>query len=259
MTDIYQNIPFFAPKQCLAIGSKILEQSILDFSFSGGRNRANIGTVVVADPLRLFGDLFVKGALCSFGWGYVGYAYMPLNIGMICEDPTYDGSAWEITCANFGILLTQPKIITALEEQSPTEIVKNWIVNLGFPEANIAIADSDLILDKLPLYQVTIAEAIKIISNRLSLNWEWWFDLNGGFHCGAPDYSIDPLARYVYGRSILDFQKDGDEYVLSLVRTHIDHSCVLEVVDQNAETFRYWVDRFKHTANGTTIYLRKLV
>jgi len=256
MTD--QSLSYYAYAQSLQI-VKTTITDIRNFSVSAGRKCAGSCSIIVPDPLQLFTKTIVRGAYMVLDWGWVGKSSLDrIFRGFISDEPQFNerSGLWTINAVGLGVLVSLRKITETYIDLTPTEIVQTWCSEMGFKSP--IIYETDIVLDKLPLNKISMADALKAIDQRLGLGCEWWFDLDMKFHWEPPDYEQAPVASVVWGQHIIDFKRDGDEYILTLERTHLDHSKTIDVTDKDGEARRFFIDRFLHFDSGSKFYLKEM-
>ncbi|MFH1531084.1 MAG: hypothetical protein ABIK09_10175 [Pseudomonadota bacterium] len=218
------------------IASAYLELSNVRFEWEGG--------AADGDPLLL-------------RWGYRGQDLAPLFDGTaMCAHARDTFSVWGLCRAR---ALADTRLTRTYQGEAADAVVSHLVGDLGF--ASIDVSSCAETIDKLPLRDNTVAQAIRFLNRRLELDRAFYADAEGGFHWGERDTTQAPAHTFTHGEDVLDFQAiPGGRHLLTVMGAPLWHSQVVTLVDAaGAEAPRYFIEQVRHTVgfggSGTRSHL----
>ena len=177
-------------------------------------------------------------------WGWRGKELAPLFDGTVLRGHLRENlKVWGL-CR--GRSLADTHITRTYQDEEATAIIEHLVGGCGFDLLDIV--ECPTILDKLPLHDSTIIEAIHYLNRRLELDHAFWCDASGGFHWGPRDIEQEPVAIYTHGEDVIDFQSlPGNRFLLTVMGSPIWHSQIVSVFDREGNEVRYFVEQVRHT------------
>ena len=178
-------------------------------------------------------------------WGYRGQELTPLFDGTVLRAHLRETlKVWGLCRAR---ALMDTHVTRTYQDEEAEAIVEHLVGNLGF--VSLDIAECETVLDKLPLHDSTIIEAIHYLNRRLNLDHAFWCDAQGGFHWGPRDDAQEPMASFTHGEDIIDFRSlPGDRFLLTAMGAPVWHSRTVSVIDRDGSEKNYFVEQVRHTA-----------
>lgn len=224
------------------------------FRCNGGVKSLNVSTavsgkvgacrIVLEDPLSEIGDVASIDEAFSFSWIFNGTEEQGLFSGRIVEVSKPNRQQLSITALDrFNDLLTEKLTIT-LERQPPSEMVKELVGGcLQLPLGEIEDLDTEL--DKLPLYKMTAAQALRAINQRMKLEHDFYFNEAGEFVWSSRDYKQEPAGLFEFGVNIFDFDLTNRSLVTWACPISLGQT--IQYTDHNGEIFKLFVTGLHHS------------
>ena len=185
------------------------------------------------------------GDLLTLRWGYRGQKLRPLFDGTVLCGHLREFLKVRGLCRSRELMDTH--VTRTYQDEEAAAIVEHLVGNLGF--ASLDIAECATVLDKLPLHDNNIVEAIHFLNRRLELDHAFWCDSEGGFHWGPRDYAQEPAASFTHGEDIIDFHSlPGNRFLLTAMGAPVWHSQIVSVFDRDGKEANYFVEQVRHTA-----------
>jgi len=208
------------------VSSVYLELSNVRFEWEGGAEDG--------DPLVL-------------RWGYRGQDLHPLFDGTVLRAHLRETfRVWGLCRAR---ILADTRITRTYKDEAADAVVNHLVAGLGF--SSLDVAPCDLVIDKLPLRDSTVAQAIQFLNRRLELDRAFYADPEGGFHWGERNRSQVPAFTFTHGEDILDLQSlPGHRCLLTVMGVPVWHSQVIRLVDAAGNETRHFVEQIGHTAGA---------
>jgi len=143
-------------------------------------------------------------------------------------------------------LFDDTRITRTYQNEAADAVVSHLVGDLGF--ASLDIAPCETVIDKLPLCDNTVVEAIQLLNRRLELDRAIYADPEGGFHWCERDTTQDPAITFTHGEDIIDFQAlPGGRHLLTVMGAPLWHSQVVNLVDAAGAEARYFIEQARHT------------
>ena len=153
--------------------------------------------------------------------------------------------------------LFETRLSITYQDETPTSIICKIVGDLEIDVSKVS--DIEATMDRLPLFQNTVWQAVKMINERLALGYDWFIDEEGAFRFEPRNLDQEPAFSFAYGQNILDMNlKASGTSTLLTVGMPVRHSTVVEVTGRNDETNRYYVigvKRFLSNGGGSRIFL----
>jgi len=141
--------------------------------------------------------------------------------------------------------LADTRITRTYQDEEADAVVEHLVDGLGF--ASVDVAACDLLIDKLPLHDSTVVEAIAFLNRRLELDRAFYADAEGSFSWGERDTTQAPAFTFIHGDDILDLQSlPGQRHLLTVMGVPIWHSQVVALVDAAGNETLHFVEQVEH-------------
>ena len=176
-------------------------------------------------------------------WGYRGQDLHPLFDGTVLRAQARETlKVWGLCRAR---ALADTRVTRTYHEESADAVMNHLVAGLGFPSMDIA--PCDLVIDKLPLQDNTVLEAICFLNRRLELDRAFYTDPEGGFHCTERDTAQAPAFTFTHGQDILGIQSlPGNRHLLTVMGIPVWHSQVVTIVDRDGSETRHFIEQVRH-------------
>ena len=185
-------------------------------------------------------------------WGYRGQDLHPLFDGTVLRAHLRETfKVWGLCRAR---ALADTKVTRTYQDEAADAVVNHLVSGLGF--SSLDVAPCDLVIDKLPLRDSTVVQALTFLNRRLELDRAFYADPEGGFHLGERDFAQEPAFTFTHGEDILNLQSlPGHRYLLTVMGIPAWHSQVVALVDAAGNETRHFVEQVGHTGGvgGTGI------
>ncbi len=191
--------------------------------------------------------VFHRGDMIAIRWGYEGFDLKQIFTGFVRE--VYrQGSEIVIEAIDRAALLFDTRVTRAFQFETPTAIIQSLLHMAKVDEYDYEIEQIDKPLNRLPLVNNTIAEAIHYINRRTGLEYDFWFDPDGKFHWQSRDKAKHSGYRLEYGQNILVYKlSDGGHMELTTVGLPLFHSQLIDVAGLDGESSTYIINKIRHT------------
>jgi len=192
------------------------------------------------------------GAPLMLRWGYRGQELQPLFDGTVLR--THLRETFKVWGLCHARALADTRITRTYQDEAADAVVNHLVAGLGFASADVA--PCDLVIDKLPLRDSTVVQALTFLNRRLELDRAFYADAIGGFHWAERDSTQEPVHTFTHGEDILDLQSlPGNRHLLTVMGTPVWHSQVVAMVDVAGSETRHFVEQVRHTGGigGTGI------
>ena len=222
-------------------------------------------------------------ALCTLGLPYItNQSELKINVGNKIE--VYSGYVgFELKCIFTGIIqkveerksdflinsmdmtskLINTWITRTYKNETPSTIIKSLILEAGLKE--FEIDEGDYTLDRLPLVNNNIIEALYLLTHRLKIEYNFWFDQYGKFFWVKNDSKQHSGYMLEWGKNIITLKKLYSGVIsLSTIGLPLHHSQLLNVIDKTDLEKTYLIERVKHMFGPgvrglrTTLWLSKV-
>jgi hypothetical protein len=173
-------------------------------------------------------------------WGMRGETLNPLFDGSVLY--AYQNERLAIKALCRARQLTETAVTRTYRKETAAAIVRHLIEGLNFSSAQIA--DDETIIERLPLADAKIAQAIRLIG----INNALYCDASGGFHWAPPDYEQAAVAVFAHGRDVIEFgSTTPNHYLLKTFAAPVWHGQVIAIADLDGTEKRYFVEQVRHT------------
>ncbi|GEM_PF-3151471 len=209
----------------------------------------------IAEELKTVCPLVIR-------WGYREAELFTLFDGTVKQSQLRE--TFKVVGMCRGRALADTRRTCTYQEETADAVVHHLVADLGF--SSLDIAPCDLVIDKLPLLNNTVVEALAWLGRRLGLDHAFWADSEGGFHWGPADELQESETLFTHGEDVLSWQQlPGNRRLLTVMGTTLWHSQVIEVGDRDGTTTRYFIEQVRHTAGigdtglRTQLWLREVL
>ena len=186
-------------------------------------------------------------------WGYRGQALAPLFDGTVQRALLRETlSVWGLCRAR---ALMDTRVTRTYQDETAETIVRHLVEGAGFAGLDLAPCPAEI--DKLPLQDNTLIEALGFLDRRLALGRDAWADPQGVLHWAPPDWAQGPVATFTLGDDVLDWHSlPGGGLLVTVTGAPLWHSCVVELVDRAGTATRHFVEKVRHTAGNAGAGIR---
>jgi len=213
------------------VASVYLELSNVRFEWNAG--------AVDGDPLVL-------------RWGYRGQDLHPLFDGTVQRAFLRDTfKVWGLCRAR---ALADTRLTRTYQDETADAVVNHLVTGLGF--SSLDVAACNMLIDKLPLHDSTVVQALRFLNRRLELDRAFYADQEGGFHWAERDTSQEPAYTFTHGENLLELQSlPGHRHLLTVMGIPVWHSQVVALVDAAGDETLHFVEHVEHAGGvgGTGI------
>ena len=250
-----QKIQYLGPKTEVDIGSMTLSTVSGMTAWSTREPTADTCEITLPDlPSDLAGQI-EKDAPLVVRHGYKGFDLDTIFTGTVLD--ILPKKKLTVFGADAMRRLFETRLTITYQDETPTSILRKIVGDLEIDASKVP--EIEEALDRLPLYQNTVWQAVKMINDRLGLCYDWFIDEEGAFRFEPRDLEQEPAFSFAYGQNILDMDlKASRTSTLLTVGMPVRHSTVVEVTDRNGETNRYYVTgvkRFLSNRGGSRVFL----
>jgi len=250
-----QKIQYLGPKTEVEIGSLTLS-SVSGMTVWSMRNpTADTCEILLPD---LPGDLakkIEKDAPMIVRHGYKGFDLDTIFTGTLMD--IRPEKKLTVFGADAMRKLFETKLTITFQDEAPASIIRKIVGDLEIDVSKVP--DIEATLDRLPLYQNTVWQAVKMINDRLALGYDWFIDEDAAFRFEPRDQEQEPSFSFAYGVNILDMDlRDSGQSTLLSVGAPVCHSSIVEVTDRSGDIGRFYVTGVKHflsSSGGSRILL----
>ena len=235
-----------APEIEVSIGEKTRLGSVRTMEVAAACNQPVATAWLDLSNVRFEWQDGVKdGDALKLRWGWRGHELAPLFDGTVMRGHLRETlQVWGLCRAR---ALMDTHVTRTYQDEEAAAIVEHLTGELGF--ASLDIAECATVLDKLPLHDSNIVEAIHFLNRRLNLDHAFWCDSEGGFHWGPRDEAQEPTASFTHGEDVIDFRSlPGNRLLLTAMGASVWHSQVVSVIDRDGSEKNYFVEQVRHTA-----------
>ena len=178
-------------------------------------------------------------------WGYRGQELAPLFDGTVQRALLRETlSVWGLCRAR---ALMDTRVTRTYQDETAETIVRHLVEGAGFASLDLAACPTEI--DKLPLQDNTLVEALGFLDRRLALGWDAWADPQGVLHWGPRDDTRTSAATFTLGDDVLDWRSlPGGGRLITVMGAPLWHSSVVEIIDRAGRATRYFVEKVRHTA-----------
>jgi len=228
MTNNFQSIAYYTTlnDDLVACGG------VLKFDASNSvRRKAGICRLSLYDPIGDIADTCEKGVDISLAWSINAGDQVNLFAGKIAGVTTPERERVDIVAANAYNLALTRKLTMTLSKMSATEMLSTLAKSLGIPATGIA--EHDDTVNHLPLYRMTVDQAVAALNRKLKVDYDAYVNEDGAFVWAPRDLTADPAHEFEEGVDLLEFDEEGKRFTtwgvdlrLRQIITILDHEDV---------------------------------
>lgn len=192
--DSFQSIACYTEIDGVQIAEQVLSLSVE----ASVRSRARCLRLTLNDPDGQIRDAAVKDAAISFSWIFDGGDPVKLFTGTIAKPDYPNANAVRILAYDgWSRIATELHTITWYQ-QSPADMLRALVGGVMGMDTS-GVADYDGVLDKLPLFGMSAAEAVAAINRRMKLDHVAFIDGDGVFQWRPIDFTPEPAWSFAEG------------------------------------------------------------
>jgi hypothetical protein len=175
-------------------------------------------------------------------WGYRGQELTPLFDGTVQRAHLRETlSVWGLCRAR---VLMDTRVTRTYQDEAADAVARHLLAGCDFASQDIAACG--VTIDKLPLRDNTLVEALGFLGRRLGPEHAAWADPTGGFHWAPPDWTT-PVTTFTEGEDVLELRSlPGGGLHLTVMGAPIWHSTIIDLVYRDRSTTRAFVERVRH-------------
>ena len=227
-------LPIYSIEHITTIGKDLeVAGDVLRLSIEASvDNFARCCHISLYDPSGNIASDAAQGVDLQFAWSINGDADQNLFTGKIADVKRPERNRVDIVAFDDWNIAQVRKITATYIDQSPSQMLTDLVgKELAVPTDRIAQVDESLI--RLPLFKMTIAQAVDAINRRMNLNHKAFIDEDGVFFWGPLDLKQDPAYTFEYGFDLLYL--DLDRKSLTTWGVPIRLGQVVTVIDENQQ------------------------
>ena len=219
----------FAPVIDVTLAGTPVGQIVSGFNVTSGlREKADTCVLKLADYGRFLTKLVKRGDSLLIKWGYAGEEQTEIFRGVIrsigVDDPVV------IRGIDYNTILNNKRIQMTFEDETASGIVKAVMASAGL---ELDIEDCDIVIDRLPLFNRTLREAVDAVSEIVKRESdEQYCDYirEGTFHWCTKKLDGEAQCAFRIGVNIIrqEVVSDGMGFIETPV-SPVKHSEIIEV------------------------------
>ena len=177
-------------------------------------------------------------------WGWRGQELSPLFTGTVLRAHLRETlQVWGL-CR--GRALVDTRVTRTYQNESVLAVIDHLVAPCNYELTSCTTVETEI--DKLPLRDNTLVEAITFLNRRLSLEHAFYCDPEGIFHWEAFDPGQEPAFTFTHGQDVSEWKAlPGNRFLLTVMGTPVWHSQVVSVLDRENTEKRYFVEQVRHT------------
>ncbi len=234
-----------APEIEVTIGERTRIGTVRKMEIAAARSQPVATATLGLSNLRFeWKDGAADGDPLIVKWGWRGKELTPLFDGTVLRGHLRESlQVWGL-CR--GRALSDTRITRTYQDEEARAIIEHLVGDCSFTAQDIVSCDA--ILDKLPLHDSTVVEAIQFLNRRLELEHDFWCDPIGGFYWGPRDLEQEPVASFTHGEEVIAFkQLPGNRFLLTVMGAPLWHSQIVSVFDRDGSEIRYFIEQVRHS------------
>ena len=234
-----------APEIEVTLGEKTRLGSVRVMEIAAARNQPVATAYLDLSNVRFeWQDGAKDGDPLVLKWGWRGQELAPLFMGTVLRAHLRETlQVWGL-CK--GRALADTRVTRTYQDEEAAAIIQHLVCECGFAKQDIE--PCSILIDKLPLRDNTLVEAITFLNRRLSLEHAFYCDPEGIFHWEAYDPGQEPAFTFTHGLDVSEWKAlPGNRFLLTVMGTPVWHSQVVAVVDREGKETRYFVEQVRHT------------
>ena len=244
---------WLAPEIEVTIGEETRLASVQRMEVAAARSQPIASVYLELSNLRFeWNEGAADGDPLVLRWGYRGQDLHPLFDGTVLRAHLRETfKVWGLCRAR---ALADTRITRTYQDEAADAVVSHLLSGLGFSSVNAA--PCGLVIDKLPLRDSTVVQALTFLNRRLDLDRAFYADPEGGFHWAERNTAQEPAYIFTHGEDVLNLQSlPGQRHLLTVMGTPVWHSQVVALVDAAGSETRHFVEQVRHTGGvgGTGI------
>lgn len=236
---------YLGPAVRVELGGISLEDSVPFLEVNASRSEPAASCVLaISDPARELGGKLRIDDPVIIEWGYKGQELASIFDGLV-RDVCRREQTLVVEALDRMKLLADKRLTITYQDETPTTIIRNMLAEAGIDDADLEEISEPL--DRLPLNENTVVEAIQFLNRRTGLDHAFWFDPEGKFHWKPRDEEQDPAFSFKHGENVIRFDhRPGGVSVLETIGLPLWHSTVVEVTAADNAVIQFFVERVKH-------------
>ena len=184
------------------------------------------------------------GDALGIQWGWRGEELLPLFTGSVLRAHLRETlQIWGLCKAR---ILADTRVSRTYQNEAADAILRHLVGECGIDTQDIVPCPT--LLDKLPLHDNSVLEALSFLDRRLELGRAIYCDAEGGFRWEEENTDQEAAFTFTHGEDVSEWKAlPGGRFLLTTIATPVWHSQVVAVVDEEGECARYYVEQVRHT------------
>ena len=235
-----------APEIEITLGGKTRLGSVRVMEVAAARNQPVATAYLDLSNVRFeWQEGAEDGDVLTLRWGWRGQELAPLFTGAVLRAHLRETlQVWGL-CR--GRALVDTRVTRTYQDEEASAIAQHLVADSGFALPQ-DIVFCNAILDKLPLHNSSIIEAIHYLNRRLDLDYDFWCDPVGSFHWGPRNLGQKSAASFTHGEDVIDLQAlPGNRSLLTVMGSPLWHSQIISIFDRSGSETRYFIEQVRHT------------
>jgi len=236
---------WLAPEIEVTIGNRVRLGSVVKMEVCAARSQPVASAWLDLSNVRFeWNDGANDGDTLKLRWGWRGQELQPLFDGTVLRAHLRETlQVWGL-CR--GRALVDNRVTRTYQNENAMSVVSHLIKPCGYEISFFQNVENEI--DKLPLRDNTLVEAITFLNRRLSLEHAFYCDPEGSFHWEAYDPGLEPSFTFTHGEDIVEFRAlPSNRFLLTVTGTPVWHSQVISVYGSDGNKTKYFVEQVRHT------------
>jgi len=234
-----------APEIEVTIGERTAIGNVIEMEVAAARNQPVASVYLELSNIRFeWQDDANDGDVLIVKWGWRGQDLVPLFTGTVLRSHLRETmQVWGLCLCRS---LMDTRVTRTYQNEEAKAVVRHLLSGLNF--ASLDIDDRVDLIDKLPLQDNTIIDALDWLNRRLMLNHAFWCDAQGNFHWDSRDFDQEPAFTFTHSQDISEWKAlPGKRFLLGVTALPVWHSEMISVVDREGKSKKYFVEQVRHT------------
>ena len=244
--DKIPQINYLAPVVNIAIGDHLFtEISHLEIDAACPAIAASC-LLTIPDLSNELHSIFTKGDKITVSWGYCGRELERIFTGILQGVEEYKSEIY-IKAIDMAALLYDKHITCTYQNETPSTIITSMLKEAGISDFDVDEVNSSI--ERLPLVNNNIIEAIYLINRNVEVKHNFWFDQDGKFYWKTNGNDNADHSGYMleWGKNIISLTKlHAGTTKLSTIGLPLFHSKFIDIINKENINQTFCIKRVKH-------------
>jgi len=213
--------------------------------------KSRVARLTLPDPTGQITDLAIASTSLTFSLDY-GPSQDLIFSGKIYEPKYPQRKQVELLCYCDFRKLQIEKFTLTLINQYPSDMLSYFVgKKLGLDVTGIEIYNT--MLDRLPLNEMTVIDALRFIHRRMALSHDYWMDTDGVFHWQERNTDQDAVHAFEIGYDADNFDRDNGTFTTEAIT--LDLCDIVTVIDEDDDEYTCFITglEWSDTDDGSEI------